>query len=100
MDKICKLEDFADKIGQLFIIGFDDMSVYVLKLTHAEALSLRGKHPASLRDPFSLSFASEDERIMPQQMYTLSNEALGEIPVFLVPSGKDKKGVYYEATFN
>ncbi len=100
IDRLWRLEEFADKIGQEFVVGFDDGTTYVLKLTHAEALSMRGAHPNIPRPPFSLSFASEDERVMQQNMYPLYNEALGEVFVFLVPSGKDKKGVYYEATFN
>lgn len=92
-------EDFADKVGQVFAITSDDAPAIALTLAEAELLhagqGLRGGRP-----PYSLMFLSEDERVLPQRLYRLEQEALGEIALFLVPVGKDARGVHYQAVFN
>jgi hypothetical protein len=98
-DKQLVLEDFADKVGSAFLLneqGLDGMS---LTLQEAEALNpamgLRGARP-----PFSLIFVGKDPRVLPQRIYQMEHEKLGEIALFLVPVGKNAEGVSYQATFN
>lgn len=92
-------EDFADKVGQVFAMTFDDAPAIALTLTDAELLHTR-QSPQGKRPPYSLIFLAEDERILPQKLYRLEQEALGEITIFLVPVGKDARGVRYQAVFN
>lgn len=92
-------EDFADKVGQVFAMTFDDAPAIALTLTDAELLHTR-QSPQGARPPYSLIFLAEDERILPQKLYRLEQEALGEIAIFLVPVGKDARGVRYQAVFN
>ena len=92
-------EDFADKVGQVFAMTFDDAPAIALTLTDAELLHTR-QSPQGERPPYSLIFLTEDERILPQKLYRLEHEALGEITIFLVPVGKDARGVRYQAVFN
>ncbi len=35
-----------------------------------------------------------------QDMFSLANENLGQMDLFLVPVRKDEDGLYYEAVFN
>jgi len=38
--------------------------------------------------------------VLPQRLYRLEHNGLGELDIFLVPIGKDEQGVSYQATFN
>lgn len=59
-------------------------------------------HQVELRsDPFTLLLRGPADRFLPQRMYTLNHEALGELANwFLVPVGRDEEGFLYEVVFN
>jgi hypothetical protein len=52
------------------------------------------------RRPFSVIFRGPMEPILPQSIYAMKNEILGNLEVFLVPIGPDKHGMRYEAVFS
>ena len=53
------------------------------------------------RAPFSLFFKDPSPtEILPQKIYPLAHEDLGEMTIFLVPVGQDASGVTYQAVFN
>jgi len=56
--------------------------------------------PGISRDPFSLIFRSENQVILPQKIYEMSNDVVGKVGIFIVPVGRDVSGVIYEALFN
>jgi hypothetical protein len=66
---------------------------------------LRSATPASAtptgapREPFSLLFVGPPDPVLPQATYLLGHPALGELPIFLVPVGRDADGARYEAVF-
>ncbi len=92
-------EDFADKVGQTFTIGFSDAPAVVLSLAEAELL--KGRHsPVKGRQPYSLIFVGQSEQMLPQRMYWLEHATLGQIELFLVPVGKDARGFQYQSLFN
>jgi hypothetical protein len=105
MDRMLTLEDFADKLGHRFAIaGADDASgamagAVVATLAEAEPLHT-GRAVKSGRAPFSLVFVAEQAESMPQRLYRIEHETLGIVSVFLVPIGRDARGVAYQATFN
>jgi hypothetical protein len=76
--------------------------VLELELVQADKLTAYpgrgGKMPK--RDPFSLVFRGAREFVLPQQIYTLEQETLGHLEIFLVPIGPDDVGQRYEAVFN
>jgi Domain of unknown function (DUF6916) len=92
------LEDFADKIGHVFAVTEADFPAIPLTLTEAEPLPNRPG--PGMRPPFSLVFLAKDPRILPQRLYRLAHEEMGELTIFLVPIGKDAEGVSYQAVFN
>ena len=98
-DRQLVFEDFADKVGDAFAISEDDVPTIALTLKEAKSLNpqwgLKGVRP-----PFSLTFLAADPRVFPQRLYRLQHARLGEVTIFLVPSGKDGQGVSYCATFN
>lgn len=98
-DRQLVYEDFADKVGQIFAVADETAPSIVLTLESAEPLKTPSP-PLAGRSGFSLIFLSEDERVLSQRLYRIEQEALGAIGLFLVPIGKDKNGVSYQALFN
>jgi hypothetical protein len=98
-DKQLAYEDFADKVGEVFPIGDPDVPRIPLTLIETELLQANWLKPG-MRQPFSLTFVAKDPRVLPQRMYRLEHNGLGELDIFLVPIGKSADGVSYQATFN
>ena len=48
-------------------------------------------------ESFVLQFLSSQSKIFQQQTYNMKHDKLGKFSLFLIPSGKDDKGTYYEA---
>lgn len=92
-------EDFAGKLGEVFVIGEPDFPAIPLTLAEAELLPAR-MGPKGVRPPFSLIFLGKDPRVLPQRLYRLEHDEMGEVTIFLVPVGKGADGVSYQATFN
>ena len=55
---------------------------------------------SAVAEPFTLTFRGPAAPILPQQIYPLTHESLGNWEIFLVPIGPDKQGMLYEAIFN
>lgn len=51
-------------------------------------------------EQFSLIFHGPQSPFLPQDMYQVENEKLGEFELFLVPVGAAPNGFQYEAVFN
>ena len=51
------------------------------------------------RVPFSLLFLGPRDPILPQRIYRFDDEQLGAFEMFIVPIGRDDRGVEYEAIF-
>ena len=60
-----------------------------------ESPHARPDHPA-----FSLFFLAPGDDYREQQIFTLSNDALGEVELFLVPVGPQDGRMQYEAVIN
>jgi hypothetical protein len=92
-------EDFKDHVGAGFVIREDGVPPLVLTLAEATALPARFTGPGA-RPPFSLIFSGSLEHALPQRLYRLQHEGLGEVTIFLVPVGKDAQSYSYQALFN
>ncbi len=92
-------EDFADKVGSVFAIAETAVPSVPLVLAEATPLDPAMGLPGT-RPPFSLMFLAKEPSVLPQGLYRLKNDGLGEVEIFLVPVGRDAKGVSYNATFN
>lgn len=91
-------DDFAGKTGEVFSIGDTDVPPIPLTLTEAVRVKAHRGHAAT-REPFSLIFVARDPRVLPQRIYRLEHNDLGELDIFLVPIGKTADGVSYQAMF-
>ena len=92
-------EDFSDKVGDVFTISEEDLPAIALTLKEAVLLN-PALAPKDLRPPFALTFLAEDPRVLPQRLYRMAHDGLGEVTIFVVPSAKNDSGVTYQATFN
>ena len=104
MDELLTHEDFKVALDQSFDLSDDDTR---LPLTLIEVKRLRGpQREEDKRDQFSLLFKGPHSPLMPQRMYALRNDTMGELTMFLVPVGRAdgqhqnaEAEVLYEAVF-
>jgi hypothetical protein len=94
--------DFAGCLGQRFRLTREgdapEAGALLLELLRVDAAPTRDRVPRA-RAPFSAVFLGPAEPVLPQQIYRLENATLGCLEIFLVPIGRDERGVRYEAVF-
>jgi uncharacterized protein DUF6916 len=81
---------------QPFVIDLDGRQRLPLDLVEVHRPS---GPPSGGRQLVSLVFRGPRQPVLPQQVYTLTNDTLGRLEIFLVPIGPDEAGVRYEAVF-
>ncbi len=86
---------FAENLNTKFLLRTDDGNVLELELT-----SIREVKSEPHQEQFALVFSGPGSIYLPQRIYQLEHERMGELALFLVPIGKDEKGFIYEAAFN
>ncbi|WP_121353950.1 DUF6916 family protein [Flavisolibacter nicotianae] len=90
--------DFQSQIGNDFFIHF---STGVLAAAQLDKVVDLPAYPNLERKPFSILLqTTQKDRYYPQAIYTLEQAALGRMQIFLVPVGRNEKGVQYEAVFS
>jgi hypothetical protein len=87
---------FAPRLGETFRIQSTDAEWLEATLIEAAAL---GEVAEGRRAQFSLVFRGPGDRVLPQQIYRVAHERIGEFELFLVPIGPDREGMRYEAVF-
>lgn len=87
--------DFAARLGETFRIDFGGDGVLELELT--EAAKAAGERRPD--NAFSIIFRGPRDPFLAQGIYDLEHEALGKLPIFLVPVQETEKGFLYEAVF-
>lgn len=94
-----KLEDFEPLIGQTFT--FHAASGHVVPTRLSDVRKLGGHTvPNAVRGPFALTFTSDLRAALPQQIFRVENEMLGELEIFVVPVGPNPQGqMQYEVIF-
>lgn len=86
-------------LGQNFQIRFSDATVD-LNLEYVQLLMEKHLNPRMKRDAFSMQFRGPRTPTLRQSVYSVHNETLGELTIFLVPLNVAENGVLYEAVFN
>jgi hypothetical protein len=99
MFRTLSFDDFGGLVGAAFVVCDDGAPPLVLTLAEATPLAAHGRRDGG-RAPFSLIFVGSADFLLPQQMYRLRHDELGEVVIFLVPVGRDEQGVSYQALFN
>ncbi|HKE12143.1 MAG TPA: hypothetical protein VKE73_11280 [Myxococcota bacterium] len=94
--EILRLDHFTPCVGQVFGLTHEG-GVLELLLRRADSA---GTHaPAGERAGFSLEFLGPPGPLLPQRIYRLEHPGLGSLEIFLVPLGREDRGVRYEAVF-
>ena len=52
------------------------------------------------QERFSLILKGSESRFLPQGTYMLEHEQLGELPLFMVPIGKEQDTILYQIVFH
>ena len=93
--------EFAQHVNSTFQVKLDTDQIVQLELTDVKTYAHKdeeGERPGLER--FSLYFRGPNDAFLPQQLYALSHDKLGELEIFLVPIAQDASGFRYEAVFN
>jgi hypothetical protein len=88
------LDVFSPLVGDTFWIRAEGKRVEA-RLTEASRLGTQN----GPRVPFSLVFVGPGRFVLPQQIYRVEHDKLGEMEIFLVPLGPEGEGMRYEAVF-
>lgn len=93
--------DFAAHLNEPFEIQLDGYAPIPLTLGSVTELGEQTKDglKGPQRRPFSLVFWEPRNLYLPQAIYPLYHETLGQLKIFLVPIGPDGAGMRYEAIF-
>ena len=90
------VETFAELVGERFALRDGPHATLALELIEANPL---GARPGRGRMPFSILFRGPLAPVMPQRIYPLAHESLGNLELFIVPIGPRGGGMVYEAIF-
>jgi hypothetical protein len=91
-------ESFGPHVNSTFTLGLGETTVE-LTLTEATRQVVR-PFPGMMREPFSLIFRSSSPVVLPQRSYPITHQSMGKLDIFIVPIGRDVRGVVYQAVFN
>jgi hypothetical protein len=86
---------FEENLNTRFWLLDERQDPYALDL-----IELTNGHSTPRQEQFSLRFRGDRNWILPQQLYPMKHEAIGDFELFLVPIGRDETGTFYEAVFN
>ena len=94
-------EHFGGRVGERFEMTGGDGASMSLELVRATELSeLGGRGPEGQeRRQFALVFQGPATPVVPQAIYSLVHDELGELDLFLVPTEADADRALYQASF-
>ena len=90
--------EFSQHVGSKFLLKLEPQALE-LKLTEVKGY-LPGPNDQAGMERFSVFFTGPREIHLPQRVYSLSHESMGEFEIFLVPIARDEQVSRYEAVFN
>jgi len=91
-------EEFSRHINTIFELTFGDEQLQLQLVNVKPYLPQPNEHSGMER--FSVYFQGSLDRCLPQLMYHMTHEQMGEMDIFLVPIEKNEQGFRYEAVFN
>lgn len=95
MTEFLTVDTFSGHVNTKFVMHYGDSQTAEIELTSVDDV---GSSPRQIQ--FSLLFLAPDNAPLFQGTYKLEHDALGALDIFLVPVGKDARGVEYQAIFN
>jgi hypothetical protein len=91
-------QEFSQHLNSQFQLKLDDRELE-LELVEVKGYPA-GPNEQGGMERFSIFFNGPGDIKLPQAVYHLTHERMGEFDVFLVPVSGDAKGYRYEAVFN
>lgn len=95
MTEIFTIDTFSGHVGTRFLMRYGDAQT-----AEVELISVTDVGSSPRQSQFSLVFVGPYEAPVAQGIYRIEHDKLGALDLFLVPIGRDKDGVKYEAIFN
>jgi hypothetical protein len=89
-------DSWSHYIDEKFQVDTGSSGSFVMKLA---AVSGYGQRQGGNREAYSLMFCGPLQPVLPQHIYRVGNESIGEVDIFLVPIGPQADGMGYEAVF-
>ncbi len=86
---------FLENLGSTFRLRIEGGDPFELELLEVSDLQTTRR-----QEVFSIVFRCAAAQVLPQRIYRLGHDHMGEFDLFIVPIKKDAHGVYYEAVFN
>jgi len=91
-------EGFAGHLQGSFTVG---LGVATVEMTLVKATKGTPRDWEGLRkEPFSLIFKCANPVILPQRTYPFERPGFGKMDIFIVPVGRERDGIVYQAVFN
>ena len=91
-------KEFSQHVGTKFHVKIDEREIEL------DLIEVKGYVSQEIEqggmERFSVFFAGPGDPFLPQKVYRLEHERMGEFEIFLVPVGGDQQGYRYEAVFN
>jgi hypothetical protein len=91
-------QEFSQHVGTQFQLSLDQQPIE-LKLSAVKGYPA-GPNEQDGMERFSAFFDGPAQPQLPQSLYRLTHEQMGEFDIFLVPIAKVAEGFRYEAVFN
>ncbi len=101
MPELPTKESFAEQLHTKFRVLPSEAGAPEVELELAEVVGFNMlTHEQGEVERFSLFFYGPGDRFLPQHVYRLAHDRLGEQDIFIVPVGRDQRGYRYEAVFS
>ena len=92
------LQQFQAALHTTFRVRCENGPDVELKLVEAKSV---GSPSGSEGDQsFSILFAGPGDSLLPQRIYQVANDAMGNFDLFIVPVAQEADGYRYQAIFN
>ena len=92
-------ETFAKHLNTKFRVNIEVPQRVELELVEVKGYQNKAEEQQGM-ERFSAFFSGPAEGKLPQGIYPLQHEQMGEFEIFLVPISGNEKGFRYEAVFN
>ena len=90
---------FSEHMGSGFRIRVDPDREEVVTLIEVQGMGPDGGGRPGAPEQFSVIFRGGAGEHLPQRIYPMNHEKLGEFDLFIVPIGPDDQGMRYQAVF-
>lgn len=91
-------EEFSKHVKTTFHVKFTDGQID-LELDEVKGYRNKAVERQGM-ERFSAFFQGPAQPLLPQHVYLMEHDQMGEFEIFLVPVSQDERGLRYEAVFN